>query len=205
MNMKYRTTAASVIAAVFLLATPLAAGSGGGSSTTEESSSNDMTYITIGLAVLVGGYLIYDAITDSGDDTAAADTGSVEIIDTGVDWDHAIQNEGNGAVTVAVSLMPGPEGGQRAMQLIRAIRGMVGESVLIYEDPIDLGSGPEVQRAALAREFFGVDYLIFQVARTDSLVRFGVASADSVLWTSTDQSGNTMLIVGTEIVQAHIF
>lgn len=202
--MKYRTTAASVIAAVFLLASPLLAGSGGGTSTTEESSSNDMTYITIGLAVLVGGYLIYDAITDSGDNAHVADTGSVELIDTGVDWDHAIQNEGSSDVTVAVSVMPGPEGGQRAAQLLAAMRGMVDENVTVYDDPLDLGSGPEVQRAALAREFFGVDYLVFQVAGTDSLVRFGVASADSVLWTSTDQSGNSMLIVATELIQSGV-
>lgn len=205
MKTRYRSAAATAMIAALVLAAPLTADSGGGTSTTEESSSNDMTYITIGLAVLVGGYLIYDAITDSGNDDTETDSLPTAIVDTGVDWDHAVSQGGDGIATVAVSILPGPDGNQLSMQLIGAMREMVDETVEIYEDPIDLGSGPEIQRAALAREFFGVDYLVFMAAGSDSMVTFGVASPDSIVWTSTDQSDNNMLVVASEIVQAGIF
>lgn len=194
-----------VITSVFLSALPLSADSGGGGSVTEETDSNDMTYITIGLAVLVGGYLIYDAITDSGEETVVQANGETGIIDTGVDWDQALEDETGTSISLAVSVLPGPEGRQRALQLISALREMSDDNVTVYDDPVDLGSGPEVQRAALAREFFGTDYLVYQVAESDSLTLFGVVSADSLLWTSADQSGNSMLVVATELLQSGIF
>ncbi|MFO8184547.1 MAG: hypothetical protein R6U39_10270, partial [Candidatus Aegiribacteria sp.] len=157
---KYRGTAAAVLAAVFLLTSSVAADSGGGGSTTTDTDSNDMTYITIGLALLVGGFLAYDAITDSGENAAEEPGGSSQgIIDTGVDWDRALSEDTDGIVTMAVSVFPGPDGQQRSMQLVGALTEMTDDNIQVYNDPVELGRGPEVQRAALAREFFGADYL----------------------------------------------
>ena len=202
---RFRSVAALVITSVFLSALPLSADSGGGGSVTEETDSNDMTYITIALAVLVGGYLIYDAITDSGEETVVQANGETGIIDTGVDWDRALEDDTEASIALAVSVLPGPDGRQRAAQLISALREMSDGNVTVYDDPVDLGSGPEVQRAALASEFFGTDFLIYQVAEGDSLTRFGLVSADSLLWISEDQSGNSMLIVATELLQSGVF
>lgn len=203
---RFRGTAAAVLAAVFLLTSSVAADSGGGGSTTTDADSNDMTYITIGLALLVGGFLAYDAITDSGEETAEEAGGSSRgIIDTGVDWDHALSEGADGIVTVAVSVFPGPEGQQRSMQLIGALKEMSNDNVQVYGDPVELGGGPEVQRAALASEFFGADYLVFQVAEQDSLLQFGVASPDSILWTSSEQSNNSAVVTATELLRSGIF
>jgi hypothetical protein len=203
MKTNFRSVTAFTIAAVFLCSMPLLADSGGGGGGTEESNSINMTYVALGLALLVGGYLIYDAIADAGDDVEAA-TDSIGIIDTGVDWDRAL-NTATGQVSLAVSVLPGSHGRQRAVELIRTLREMTGENVHIYEDPVDLGQGPETERAALAREFFGTDYLIFQTAQEDSLLRFGIASRDSVLWTSQDQTGNSMVVVVTNILGSGVF
>lgn len=203
---RYRGTAAAVLAAVFLLTSSVAADSGGGGSTTTDSGSNDMTYITIGLALLVGGFLAYDAITDSGEETAEEPGGSSQgIIDTGVDWDRALTTGTVGIVSVAVSVFPGPEGQQRSMQLIGALTEMSDDNIQVYGDPVELGRGPEVQRAALAREFFGADYFVFQVAEQDSVLQFGVASPDSILWTSSDQANNSPVVTATELLQSGIF
>ncbi len=203
---KYRGTAAAVLAAVFLLTSSVAADSGGGGSTTTDTDSNDMTYITIGLARLVGGFLAYDAITDSGENAAEEPGGSSQgIIDTGVDWDRALSADTDGIVTMAVSVFPGPDGQQRSMQLVGALTEMTDDNIQVYNDPVELGRGPEVQRAALAREFFGADYLVFQVAEQDSLLQFGVASPDSILWTSSDQSNYSAVVTATELLQSGIF
>lgn len=203
---RYRGTAAAVLAAVFLLTSSVAADSGGGGSTTTDTGSNDMTYITIGLALLVGGFLAYDAITDSGEEEVEEPGGpSRGIIDTGVDWDRALSADTDGIVSMAVSVFPGPEGQQRSMQLIGALTEMSNDNVRVYGDPVELGAGPEVQRAALAKEFFGADYLVFQVGEQDSVLQLGVANPDSILWTSTDQSNNSAVVTATELLRSGIF
>lgn len=187
--------------AAVLLFVPAAslADSGGGGGTTQDDGSNDMTYLTIALAVLVGGFLIYDAIADAGQDVPAH-PGGTGIVDTGVDWDRVMPSGTDGPVTVAVSLLPGPDGSARTQQLIGALRELLGEDMTVYDDPVDLGSGSPVQRAALAREFFGIDYLVFQAVWNDTLSTYGVATADTVLWTSPDQSGCGALVVAAELV-----
>ncbi|MFO8184107.1 MAG: hypothetical protein R6U39_08045, partial [Candidatus Aegiribacteria sp.] len=110
-----------------------------------------------------------------------------------------------GIVTMAVSVFPGPDGQQRSMQLVGALTEMTDDNIQVYNDPVELGRGPEVQRAALAREFFGADYLVFQVSERDSLLQFGVASPDSILWTSSDQSNYSAVVTATELLQSGIF
>ncbi len=204
MNISLKAATAASIAAVFLLAMPVMADSGGGGGSTGSSDSIDMTYVALGLALIVGGFLVYDAISDSGDDSADQDTTETGIVDTGIDWDNALSSV-TGQYAIAVNLFPGPNGRERAMELIGALRELSNENVNIYRDPVDLGHGSGVERAALAREFFGSNYLIFQVPGEDSTLAYGIANPDTVLWTSSDQRGNNMVVVATQILQSGIF
>ncbi|OPL19495.1 MAG: hypothetical protein AVO35_10790 [Candidatus Aegiribacteria sp. MLS_C] len=204
LNGGFGTATAALMAAVLLLVPAASlADSGGGGDSSQNDGTNDMTYLTIALAVLVGGYLIYDAIADAGQDVQAhpGDTG---VVDTGVDWNRVMPSGTDGVLRVAVSLLPGPDGPARTQQLIGALRELIDEDMTVYDDPVDLGSGSPVQRAALAKEFFDIDYLVFQEVMNDTLVTYGIATADSLLWTSTDQSGSSIVVVAAELVRSGV-
>ncbi|MBD3277562.1 MAG: hypothetical protein GF388_04615, partial [Candidatus Aegiribacteria sp.] len=132
MHRNLRISLAAVLAAVFLMTSPLAASEGGGGSSQTESSSNDMTYITIALAALVGGYLIYDAVTHSEPETVEAESsGEVEIVDTGVDWNSRFPSEGS-TLTIAVSVLDGQQGRENAAQLIDYLKQFSDENIVLY-------------------------------------------------------------------------
>ncbi len=199
---KYRTTAALVLISVFLLSCPLMAGEGGGGETGEEGDSNAMTYITIGLVVVVGGLFLLDILAGSDEEAVIADTMPDQIIETGINWDDAFPEEE--LITVAVSVFPGENGSETTMQFIRVLNDLAGDNVAVYNDPLDLGTDSAVSRALMAHEYFGANYLIFQVEDSETL-RYGIASPDSILWTSTDQSDNDMLVIAEEVLQSGVF
>jgi len=202
MESKYRTTTALVLIFVFLLSCPLMAGEGGGGETGEYGDSNAMTYITIGLIVVVGGLFFLDVLAGSGGDTVIADTVPDQIVETGINWDEAFPEEE--LITLAVSVFPGEEGSGNTVQFISVLNNLAGDNIAVYTDPLDLGTDSAVQQATMAHEYFGVDYLIFQVEDSETL-KYGIASPDSVLWTSTDQSDNSMLVIADELLQSGVF
>ncbi len=207
---KYRTTAAVVLASLFILSCPVMGDGGGGGETGVDGDSNAMTYITIGLIVVVGGLFFLDVITSSDEETVPVDTVSNLIIDTGINWDEVFSNgmpisvPDNTLITVAVSFLPGENGSESAMQFINVLNEQAGDNITVYDDPLDLGINSAVHRATMAHEFFGVDLLVFQVEDSENL-RYGIASPDSVLWTSTDQPDNSILLIVEELLQSGVF
>ncbi len=199
---KYRTTAALVLISVFLISWPVMGGEGGGGESGEEGDSEAMTYITIGLIVVVGGLFFLDVLAGSGEEAVIVDTVPDQIIETGINWDDAFPDEV--LITLAVSVLPGEDGPETTIQLINILNDLSGDNFTVYADPMDLGAGSAVQHAGMAHEYFGVNYLVFQVEDSETL-KYGIASPDSVLWTSTDQSDNGILVVAEEVLQSGIF
>ncbi len=202
MLLKHRTTAALVFISVFLFSCPLMAGEGGGGGSGEDGDSNAMTYITIGLVVVVGGFFLLDILAGSEEEAVIADTVPDQIIETGINWDEAFPEEV--PVTVAVSVFRGENGSGTTMQFINVLNNLADDNIIVYADPLDLGTGSAVNRALMAHEYFGVNYLIFQTEDSEAL-RYAIASPDSILWTSADQSDNSMLIIAEEILQSGVF
>jgi len=202
MESKYRTTTALVLIFVFLLSCPLMAGEGGGGETGEDGDSNAMTYITIGLVVVVGGLFFLDILAGPSGEAVIADTVPDQIIETGINWDEAFPEEE--LITLAVSVFPGEEGSGNTVLFINVLNDLAGDNIAVYNDPLDLGTDSAVQQATMAHEYFGVNYLIFQLEDSETL-RYGIASPDSVLWTSADQSDNSMLLIAEEVLQSGVF
>lgn len=198
---KHRT-AALVLISVFLLSCPLMGGEGGGSGSGEDGDSNAMTYITIGLIVVVGGLFFLDVLAGSGEEAVIADTMPDQIIETGINWDDAFPEEE--LITIAVSVFPGEDGSETSMQFINVLNDLAGDNIAVYNDPLDLGTDSAVSRALMAHEYFGVDYLIFQVEDSETL-QYGIASPNSILWTSTDHSDNSMLVIAEDLLQSGVF
>ncbi len=199
---KYRTTAALVLISVFLISWPVMGGEGGGGESSEEGDSEAMTYITIGLIVVIGGLFFLDVLSGSDEEAVIVDTVPDQIIETGINWDDAFPDEV--LITLAVSVIPGEDGPETTIQLINILNDLSGDNFTVYADPMDLGAGSAVQRAGMAHEYFGVNYLVFQVEDSETL-KYGIASADSVLWTSTDHSDNSMLLIAEELLQSGVF
>ena len=199
---RYRTTAAVILASVFLLSCPLMGGEGGGGGGGEDGDSNAMTYITIGLIVVVGGLFFLDILASSDEEAVIADAAPGQIIETGINWDEAFPDEV--LITVGVSVFPGENGSETAMQFINVLNNLAGDNITVYVDPLDLGTDSAVHRAVMAHEFFDVNYLVFQVEDSETL-QYGIASPNSILWTSTDQSDNSVLVIVEEILQSGVF
>ena len=202
MESKYRTTTALVLIFVFLLSCPLMAGEGGGGETGEDGDSSAMTYITIGLVVVVGGLFFLDVLAGSDEEALIADTVPDQIIETGINWDEAFPEEE--LITLAVSVFPGEEGSGNTVLFINVLNDLAGDNIAVYNDPLDLGTDSAVQQATMAHEYFGVNYLIFQVEDSE-ILQYGIASPDSILWTSTDQSDNSMLVIAEGVLQSGVF
>ncbi len=202
MESKYRTTTALVLIFVFLLSCPLMAGEGGGGETGEDGDSSAMTYITIGLVVVVGGLFFLDVLAGSDEEALIADTVPDQIIETGINWDEAFPEEE--LITLAVSVFPGEEGSGNTVLFINVLNDLAGDNIAVYNDPLDLGTDSAVQQATMAHEYFGVNYLIFQVEDSE-ILQYGIASPDSILWTSTDQSDNSMLVIAENVLQSGVF
>lgn len=202
MESKYRTTTALVLIFVFLLSCPLMGGEGGGGESGEDGDSSAMTYITIGLIVVVGGLFFLDVLAGSDGEAVIAETMPDQIIETGINWDDAFPEEV--LITVAVSVFPGEDGSETSMQFMNVLNDLAGDNIAVYNDPLDLGTDSAVSRALMAHEYFGVDYLIFQVEDSETL-RYGIASPNSVLWTSTDHSDNSMLVIIEDLLQSGVF
>ncbi len=193
----------AAIAFIFILSCPLMASGGGGGGSSEDDDSNAMTYITIGVAVLVGGLLVLDAITSSDEESVPVENVvSNPITDTGVNWDEAFADE-SALTSIAVSVFPGENGSATSIELIGALSSLADENITIYPDPVDLGAGSATDRALIASEYFNADFLVFQVENSE-ILQFGIASQDSVLWTSTDQSSNSILFVAEELLQSGV-
>jgi len=185
---------AALWVAVFVLVSISRADSAGRPSPKSDGSP-DMTYVALGLAVLVGGFMVYDAVTDAAREKEPASHPPMTV-DTGVDWDSLEKNTSDDRPPlVGVHVFPGPGGRETAQLLLEAMKKTAHDDIIVYEDPVDFGNDPGPSYAKLVGDYLGLDYLVFGVFRDDSSVVVHVTSSDSLLWTYTLQGNN----VNTEV------
>ena len=201
MTTGFRKTASALLAMLFMLTCPVMAADPSGSGS-DDDSSIPTTYIVIGVAVLVGGLLFLDVLADSGDEDTSVSS-EAGIIQTGINWDEVDTTETE-QVFVAVSTFPGENGPALAREFIGILRTMVSDEISIYSDPLDLGEGSSIDRATLANEYFGVDYLICSIDNVD-LLQFEAASPNSIVWTSPEQYDIDLVRIIEDMLQAGIF
>ncbi len=175
----------STIVLVFLFAvcsTVSAAGGGGG---IEDEERNLTGYVAIGVAVLVAGFLIYDAISDNSDGNTNDDTTDAVnpvIVDTGIDWEAVESEDVPQAIELVVAVFPGESGFEQAAEVIGIISDESDDIWLaVYPDPIELGYGSAVESALLAESYFNADYLLL-VEQTDDGYMIVLADSDSAVW-----------------------
>lgn len=176
---------------------------GGGGSTSEEEDSNAMTYITVGLIVVLGGFFLIDVLSSSDEETVPVQTTMNGIVDTGINWDDVFSSA-TSLITVGVSVFPEGNGSITAAEFINVLNELAGGNIAVYNDPLDLGAGSANHQAMVAHEYFGVDYLIFQEENPE-ILQYGIASPDSVLWRSADQSENSIVLIVEELLKSGIF
>ena len=198
-----RTAIAAFMVFLFVLSCPLIAGEGGGGGS-EEADSNAMTYITIGVAVVVAGLLFLDVITSSDEETDTIEYLVEEpVIDTGINWEAAFPQDSS-LINIAVSAFSGENGYADSREFISILNVLNEDEISVYSDPVDLGTGSVIQRAAMAADFFDADYLVFQVDEPE-IFRFGIASPDSILWTSNPESDSNIVLIVKELLQSGAF
>lgn len=203
MTAEFKKTAAALLASLFMLTCPVMAADPSGSGS-DDGSSIPMTYIVIGVAVVIGGLLFLDVLADSGDeDTSALSDEQTGIVHTGINWDEVVTTETK-QVFVAVSTFPGENGPTLAREFINILRIMVSDGISIYSDPLDLGEGSSIDRAAIAYEYFGVDYLICRIDSAN-ILQVEAASPDSIVWTSPEQNDIDLVGIIEDMLQAGIF
>ncbi len=203
MTAGFRKTASALLVSLFMLTCPIMAAdpSGGGG---DDVSSISMTYITIGIAVVIGGLLFLDVLSNSGnEDTSASSDDQAGIVRTGINWDEVVTTE-TVLVSLAVSTFPGENGSTLAREFIDILSTMVSDEISVYSNPLDLGEGSSIDRAGMANEYFGVDYLICRIEEVD-ILQFEAASPDSIVWTSPEQNNKNLVGIVEDMLQAGIF
>jgi len=187
---------------LFLAACPVMAADPGGGGT-EEGDSNAMTYITIGIVVVLGGLLALDVISDSGDSDSSEIQPEFENVDTGVDWSQVFPDEPS-FTTVAVAVFRGEDGSENSSLLIDELRDRVGGDVRIYAEPVDLGHGDPREMALMAREFFGADLLLLD-SGNEGIVQIQAFTPDSMVWTSQPETDIGLPGIVEDLLQAGVF
>ncbi|MCK5065107.1 MAG: hypothetical protein KAQ97_07480 [Candidatus Fermentibacteraceae bacterium] len=202
MTAGFRKAASVLLVSLFTLTCPVMAAdpSSGGD---DDGGSISTTYIVIGIVVVLGGLLFLDVLSDSGDDASDESDENAGIVPTGVDWDEVVTTEA-ALVHVAVSTFPGENGTTLSREFIHILSTMVSDEIAVYSDPLDLGAGSAINRAGMANEYFGVDYLICRIDN-ESVFQFEAASSDSIVWTSPEQIDINIVGIIEDMLQADIF
>ena len=182
-----RRIASIVLAMLLMISSPLFASGGGGGGESEEGGGDAMTYVTIGLAVVVGGLLILDVLSGSDEEVTPSQeerlVAEQTSTDTGIDWSAEFPDQQDGFF-VAVSVLEGEDRAGSAARLMQAIASEAQEDLTVFGEPLDLGPVSPVEGARMANEYFGADYLVYLSDMPGDSLVFGVAVYDSVLWTS---------------------
>lgn len=202
MTAGFRKAASVLLVSLFTLTCPVMAAdpSSGGD---DDGGSISTTYIVIGIVVVLGGLLFLDVLSDSGDDASDESDENTGIIPTGVNWDEVVTTEA-ALVHVAVSTFSGENGTILSREFIHILSTMVSDEIVVYSDPLDLGAGSAINRAGMANEYFGVDYLICRIDN-ENVFQFEAASSDSIVWTSPEQIDINIVGIIEDMLQADIF
>ncbi len=203
MTAEFKKTAAALFVSLFMLTCPVMAADTSGSGD-DDDSSIPTTYIVIGVAVVIGGLLFLDVLADSGDeDTSALSDEQAGIVHTGINWNE-ISTAETETVFIAVSIFPGENGPTLSKEFIAILRVMVSDEISIFSDPMDLGEGSSTDRAGMANDYFGVDYLICRIDKED-VFQVEAVSPDSVVWTSPEQIDINLVGIIEDMLQTGIF
>jgi hypothetical protein len=191
--------AALLTAVVFTCSTPVMAAGGSGSEGDDETG-DAMTWISLGLVVVVGGLLFLDVLAGPDAESPESDGAGVQSLDTGIDWDSVFPSD-TSTVMVGISTIRTVDGTDISPELIDLLRRAAPGGILIYPDPVDLGEGSAPVLAGLADSYLDVDLLILGgVTMGDSLL-LQAATSDSVVVSATFPPG-TMPVDLLEIVFA---
>lgn len=202
-----RRIASAVLAVLLVCSSPLFA-SGGGGGGSEEDGGDTMTYVTIGLVVVVGGLLFLDVLSGSDEEEIPSQeellVAEQTSTDTGIDWSSEFPDRQD-AFFVAVSVLEGEDRAGSAARLVQAIVSEAPEGLTVFGDPLDLGPVSPLDAARMADEYFGADYLVYLLDTPGDSLVFGVATSDSILWTSRWSDDILFTVPAEQMMEAGIF
>ncbi len=201
-------TASVVLALILMSSSAVMAAGGGGGGEADDGGGDTMTYITIGLAAVVGGLLLLDVLSSSEEAEGSVSEDELMVqeqtsTDTGVDWSAAFPDQSEAAV-LGVAVFESQDRVSSAARLMEAVSTAAPNGFPVFGDPLDLGPVSPEQGAIMASEYFGIDYLIFLSDAADDSVTIGVASPDSVLWTSRCIDSISFAVPVAQIMEAGI-
>jgi hypothetical protein len=181
--------AALLTAAVFLCAVPVMAAGGSGSEGNDDSG-DAMTWISLGLVVVVGGLLFLDVLAGTDGVSLEPDTAYAQSLDTGIDWDSVFPRD-TSTVLIGVSTIRTGDGTDFSAELIDLLHRETPEGILIYPDPVDLGEGSAMELAGLADSYLDVDLLVLGGVTTGDSLLLQAATSDSVVVSASFPPGTT--------------
>lgn len=176
----------------------------GGSGGSDDDGEGELTgYIAIGVAILVTGLLVYDAISDNDDDTEVDDAdsavGNPATVDTGIDWDAEFEDE-NEVTELVVAVFPWESGFEQAVEVIEIISENTVYWVNSYPEPVELGTDSAVESAQLAESYFNADYLLL-VEHTVAGYKITLADSDSVVWSVVSAEEPTSSVIANTFLE----
>lgn len=170
-----------LIALVFILASTASAAGGGGSES-DDGGGDTMTWISLGLVVVVGGLLVLDVLAGPDGQSVEGDEPVDVNVDTGIEWDRVFPAD-TSLMVIGVSSFVAEGGTELSRDLIRELTDTAPEWVEIYPDLVELGAGSLTELAGLARSYLGVDILVSGMAAGgEELLLIQAATPDSVVF-----------------------
>jgi len=179
------------MALVFILASTVSAAGGGGSES-DEGGGDTMTWISLGLVVVVGGLLVLDVLSGPAGESIEGDEPVNENVDTGIEWDQVFPAD-TSLIVIGVSSFVTDGGAELSRDLISRLSDLSPEWAEIYPDIGELGTGSPVEIAGLARSYLGVDLLVSGItAGGEDLLMVQAATPDGVVFAGEYPPGTQM-------------
>lgn len=167
---------ALLLCSVSATASPLGQPGGGGGD--DEGVANADLILAAGATAVVVGLIVYDILTDTGEETAE-DSTSTSIEDTGVEWGQVEVAEGaepspaedetaETRLTVVLEVLPVEQGSEASAELADALGLLLaGTRFDVRPNPVNIGSGySAAEKARMAADFFGSN-LFVSMQRSD--------------------------------------
>jgi hypothetical protein len=178
--------AALLLGSVSATASPLGEPGGGGGE--DEGIVDADLILAAGATAVVVGLIVYDILSDSAREEAAADTASASVEDTGIDWSSVEVSTGDttpsdeedeeetAALTVVIEAFPGSGGTAAAAEIADGLGLLLaGTRFDVRPSPVSIGSGytPE-EKARMASDFFSSDVFVSMEPADDGTWRVAV-------------------------------
>jgi len=192
---------ALLTAVVFAMSSPVMAAGGSGSGE-DDGEGDTMTWVSLGLIVVVGGLLFLDVLAGPDGASLEPDSTTIQNLDTGIDW-NSIFPPDTETFLIGISVFRSADGMEISRNLIDQLALQAPDGISIYPDALDLGSGTATETAALAGNYLGVDLLVvgFPAGGEDFLL-LQAATPDSVILASEFQPDDQPGELATSILEA---